>query len=108
MRTGLVRASALLLLVFAGISSIGLRRVSADGQRPPALAATALTPADDDHDGINEALEQKLAERFAPVIYIEPDESNYPVNVDWFLDRARLQYHEDCAIDRDGDRGPFP
>jgi hypothetical protein len=108
MRTGLVRASALLLLVCAGISSIGLRAVSADSQQAQALPSAALMPADDDHDGINEALEQTLAERFAPVIYIEPDESNYPVNVDWFLSRAKLQYHEDCAIDRDGDRGPFP
>jgi len=75
---------------------------------PQAIAALPGVPADDDHDGINDTLEQKLAERFAPLMYIEADESNYPVNVDWFLARARLQYHEDCTSDVDADVGPNP
>src|SRR5262245_7657706 len=75
----------------------------------PALVtpkAAPAVPADNDHDGINDDLEQRLAELYAPVIYIEPDESNYPVNVDWFLARAHMQYHEDCAFDVDDDVGP--
>jgi hypothetical protein len=102
----MLRAGAFALLVFVGAASIGSRRARADGQQPASTGPTL--PVDADHDGINDDLEQKLAERFAPVIYIEPDESNYPVNVEWFLDRARLQYHEDCAIDRDDNRGTFP
>jgi len=56
---------------------------------------------DEDGDGIDDNLEQHLANKFAPVVIIESDESNYPVNVDWFLARARLQYHEDCGINLD-------
>ncbi len=63
---------------------------------------------DDDRDGIVDALEQRLAERFAPMIYIEPDESNYPVNVPWLLARTRLNYQEDCTGDVDQPIGPVP
>src|SRR5262249_57938332 len=97
--------------ILACISVTSSRRVNAQNAPTQAPAvAQPVAPADDDRDGINEALEQLLAERFAPLIYIEPDESNYPVNVDWFLDRARLQYHEDCFLhgDVDDDVGPFP
>jgi FIMAH domain/Bacterial Ig domain len=67
---------------------------------------------DNDHDGVGDNLEQKLVEKYAPIIFIEPDESNYPVNVEWFLARAHLQYHEDCGFfdggDVDDDIGPNP
>jgi len=65
-------------------------------------SATALlspAPEDNDNDGIDDSLEQFLAEKYAPVIYIEPNESNYPVNVDWILERAYLLYNEDCFPD---------
>jgi hypothetical protein len=78
------------------------------GLSQPLLAAAPGAPPDLDHDGISDALEQRLAEQFAPLIYIEPDESNYPVNVDWFLDKAQLQYHEDCTLDVEYDVGPYP
>jgi hypothetical protein len=74
----------------------------------PALRSPATVVVDDDHDGIDDVLEQKLAERWAPIIFIEPDESNYAVNVEWFLARAHLQYHEDCGLDVDDDIGPNP
>lgn len=92
-------------LVAAGVALL----LGSMGIQPPAQAATAgLTPLpaayiDNDRDGIDDALEQMLAERYAPVIFIEPDESNYPVNVEWFLRRAHLQYHEDCTFDKDED-----
>lgn len=54
---------------------------------------------DDDGDGIDDAVELALAEQFAPVICMDPGEPNYPVNVEWFLARARLQYYEDCWPD---------
>jgi hypothetical protein len=108
MNRRIFRAAAMTLLVFAGTASISSRRASADGRETLGPSAPPVLPVDADHDGINEDLEQKLAERYAPLIYIEPDESNYPVNVDWFLDRANLQYHEDCFSDTDDNRGPFP
>jgi hypothetical protein len=55
--------------------------------------------SDLDGDGIDDAVEQALAERFAPVICMDPGEPNYPVNVEWFLARARLTYYEDCWPD---------
>src|SRR5438270_3038815 len=80
--------------------------------------ALAQQPAfiDQDGDGIDDNLEQQLANKFAPVILIESDESNYPVNVEWFLARAHMQYHEDCGSilaipphnDVDDDIGPNP
>ena len=107
MSKGALRTCTLVVMFVAGTGPAGLRRVSADG--PPAVPPASPTlPLDADHDGINDELEQKLADRFAPVIYIEPDESNYPVNVDWFLERANLQYHEDCTFDVDDNVGPFP
>jgi hypothetical protein len=75
-------------------------------------ASSPVGFVDNDFDGIDDALEQQLADRFAPVLLIESDESNYPVNVEWFLQRARLQYHEDCGVfdggDVDDDVGPNP
>src|SRR3954468_20519955 len=104
MDKGIVRASVLLVMLLAGTNGIGPSSLRAAGD-PPLLAPAAT---DADHDGISEALEQQLAERYAPLIYIEPDESNYPVNVEWVLDRARMQYHEDCTFDVDDDIGPNP
>jgi len=65
----------------------------------PAGISPAVGSGDLDGDGIDDGLEQMLAERFAPVIYLHPYETNYPVNVDWFLDHARLEYYEDCFPD---------
>jgi hypothetical protein len=53
-----------------------------------------IEPADLDGDGIDDALELALAERFAPVILMSKDETNLPVNVGWFLARATLEYYE--------------
>lgn len=103
-----LRPGILVIVLLIGVSFVGLRRVSADGPATAVTVAAPVIPVDGDRDGINEGLEQRLAELYAPMIYIEPDESNYPVNVEWFLDRANLQYHEDCAIDVDDNIGPFP
>src|SRR5205814_422376 len=42
-------------------------------------------PADTDQDGLYDRCEDALATKFAPIVYHSSDESNYPVNVDWFL-----------------------
>jgi uncharacterized protein (TIGR03437 family) len=71
-------------------------------------AQNPISFIDRDGDGIDDNLEQQLANKFAPVIIIESDESNYPVNVEWFLQRAHIQYHEDCFFDVDDNIGPNP
>src|SRR5262245_16600620 len=92
------------------MSGIANRTRTAAARRVPWLAlailtlsagaAWALPPVrvDEDEDGIDDALEQLLAERYAPVMIMEPGEENYPVNVDWHVARATLLYHEDCGF----------
>jgi len=82
-----------LVLWLSGIS------IAAQAQLPPVRV-------DDDHDGIDDALEQLLAERYAPVIYIEPGESNYPVNVNWILQRGYLWYGEQGCTPDENERLP--
>ena len=58
-------------------------------------AAVALVPRtgrahDDNGNGLDDALEESLLQRFAPVVLLAPGERAKPANVDWFLDRARL------------------
>lgn len=62
------------------------------------LAGAAPSRAvDNDHDGLDDALEQQLATRHAPVVYLHPSEWNYPANVDWYLGRARMRFHHSCS-----------
>jgi hypothetical protein len=66
-----------------------------------AAAAAAQPCIDADHDGLGDTLEQHLAELYAPVILMEPNESNYPCSVEWYLERAGLAFHEDCFPDEE-------
>ena len=69
----------------------------AAGAGPRAAPASLTLPAarvDNDHDGIDDNLEQYLANQYAPVIYMPIVEPNYPVNVDWFLRYGSLEYDE--------------
>jgi len=71
-------------------------------QPAPLLPNHQLSSArvDLDNDGVDDGLEQLLAERYAPMIYMEPGESNYPVNVDWTMARGHLWYSEQgCTPD---------
>ena len=97
----LPRGRAVIVLALLAIIPIAFR--FAHAQTTPGVVV------DNDHDGVDDNLEQKLAEKYAPIIFIEPDESNYPVNVEWFLARAHLEYHEDCFPGDVDDRiGPDP
>jgi len=49
---------------------------------------------DVDHDGIDDSLEQELAEKFAPVIFHDPDEPNLPANVKLFLPTTELWFYD--------------
>lgn len=67
----------------------------------PLLLALSIAGAahavDADRDTLDDGLEWTLAVRHAPVVYLHPSEWNYPVNVDWFLSRARMRFHHDCS-----------
>ena len=54
------------------------------------FASTAATSVDDDRDGLDDALEDELANRFAPVLHHDPAESNYPTSVEHWLQVTRL------------------
>jgi len=48
----------------------------------------------------NDADVQALAEKYAPIVYHSSDESNFPTNVDWFLERTNLWFYDDsCTPD---------
>jgi hypothetical protein len=57
------------------------------------ILAPLLKESDQDGDGIHDACEQRLAERYAPVIYHSSDESNFPTNVDAFLAQTALWFY---------------
>jgi len=52
--------------------------------------ASHVIGADEDHDGLDDGIEDALAERFAPVVYHERLETSFPVAVDWWLARTHL------------------
>jgi streptogramin lyase len=54
-------------------------------------------PTDADRDGIPDALETALAQKFAPTMIFHPDEPNFPVSVDWLLARTWLQWTPMCS-----------
>jgi len=92
-------AAVAVCVLVSGASSTNRATASIELASQTPQVSEAMSPADLDGDGIPDDLEQLLAERFAPVIFIHPGETNYPVNVDWFLARARLLYFEDCFPD---------
>ncbi len=85
------------LLATAALSVASFLCLSVASRSAPQAAQDPCQ--DGDHDGLGDSLEQYLAERFAPVILIEPHESNYPVRVEWYLERTGLAFHEDCTDD---------
>jgi hypothetical protein len=52
---------------------------------------------DEDHDGLDDFVEDSLAERFAPIIHHGQCEPNYPVSVDWLLARTSLYEYDNAA-----------
>jgi len=52
---------------------------------------------DEDHDGLDDFEEDRLANRFAPIVHHGQCESNYPVGVDWLLARASLYEYDSEA-----------
>ncbi|MCE3255732.1 MAG: hypothetical protein K0R25_1226 [Rickettsiaceae bacterium] len=54
--------------------------------------------SDDDHDGISDAYENELLQKFAPKIWLHSNENRWPVSVPWFLYRVTMRYsHKNCS-----------
>jgi len=82
---------------------IRCRAVDIDLRRDPQNtidAADSMTGTfdDEDRDGIDDGIEDWLAERFAPIVHHGEVETSFPVDVDWWLERTHLS-----AVD-----GSFP
>ena len=60
------------------------------GRSIDAADASAGPIVDLDRDGVDDLVEDWLAERFAPIVYHGESESTYPVNVEWLLQRTAL------------------
>ncbi len=63
-----------------------------------ALLPHAVFAGDANANGVDDAVEEALLHRFAPVVLLAPGERARPANVDWFLARA--------SLGADGDREP--
>jgi WD40 repeat protein len=89
--------AAAFITILALVGSAYAQRID---QRPPERVRPpgCPHPSDDlDGDGIPDALEQTLAEKFAPVVYHTDDEPCLPANVDWVLSRTRLHFHDNIC-----------
>ena len=65
----------------------------------------AMTPQlrsiDQDLDGLDDSIENVLALRFAPVLYLHTKEAFYPATPVWFMDRTHMRYnHNNCSDDQ--------
>src|SRR5437899_2539448 len=54
---------------------------------------------DADDDGVLDLEEDRLADKYAPIIIHDKADANLPVNVDWLLQRSSLEYYNN--------NGPF-
>lgn len=54
-----------------------------------------------DHDGLSDQLEQELAEKFAPIVFHDSNEPNFPTSVVMFLPQTELwSYDDHCRPQR--------
>jgi hypothetical protein len=76
----------LLALMTAGRADHG----SAAGIAATDSAETGQSLEDNDSDGLDDRVEDRLAERFAPVVHHGERETSFPVSVEWWLERTHL------------------
>ena len=75
---------------------IGAITVGAPSLQISSLASSA-TPADEDHNGIPDELELRLANEFAPILFYDNDEPNLPTSVERFFKNTELCFFsKDC------------
>jgi hypothetical protein len=64
------------------------------------FSAIPKAQVDQDHDGLDDNFEQRIAEKYAPELFLEAQEKTYPASVPWLLGRMQLQHTEDgCTPD---------
>lgn len=97
------------LIIISAVSLWAFYSDSADcGHRPSVLSVPSpLTqsnnvlpndsPVDEDQDGLDDLQEDRLANRFAPIIHHGQCEPNYPASVDWWLTRTSLHEYDSQA-----------
>jgi hypothetical protein len=97
--SGHVREPSAPLFAQAAAASSGTLAAACDDPRLREECCRAGLP-DEDADGLADACEQALAERFAPIVYHSSDESNFPGSVDRFLAETNLALHDErCPED---------
>jgi hypothetical protein len=95
---GLALASS--LLTAAGCSTALPLSVPRVGTGTVQACAAGEGARDDDYDGLADACEDVVAERFAPIVHHADDEPNLPVDVDTFLASTTLSFYDDeCSPD---------
>jgi len=62
------------------------------------LNAGLSNASDIDNDGIDDAEEQALAEKYAPVLYFEENEEVYPVSISYALSNSNLNISDGSSI----------
>ena len=96
--------------VTTAISSLGRQATTAVNNPstpipppPPANKDTPPQPAsitvDQDHDEINDIVEDELVQRFAPVIRFHTDEQYLLANIPWYLQRVRMRFDVSRGFD---------
>jgi hypothetical protein len=67
---------------------------SAPTSVPVVQNQTSQSDADLDRDGLKDQLEHELAEKFAPILFHDPDEPNLPTSVRRFLSQTELWFYD--------------
>ena len=70
-------------------------RVKAGAAPDPSVLGAG---ADSDGDGVSDACEQSLAEKYAPVVYHSSVEKFILANVDWYLARSEIWFFDDACL----------
>jgi len=96
--SALVASGAVAAVVVATRSSgSSARRTS--GAESTSASIPPVT-VDVDHDGLDDNFENRLANAYAPVLFFDAQESNFPMNVVSLTTQMQLQHREDgCAPD---------
>jgi hypothetical protein len=81
------RIALAVVLAFTLVHAVRVRRNHATAQASliPRPAPAALATGDEDRDGLSDALEAELADRFAPIVILHPQDGTRPASIPWLL-----------------------
>jgi hypothetical protein len=65
----------------------------------PAASIDTSLISDSDHDGITDAIETQLMEKFAPIVKLHPEEKYQPADIEWYLERVRMRFEINKGFD---------